>query len=105
MATLNNRITVESATTVADAYGGQTVTWSTAYNLWADIRAVKGREEERLGRLVSVETYLFTVRYGPTLSTDQRIVWNGKTLNIRSVQDRDTKRKYLTIEGEVGVGT
>lgn len=102
---MNERITVQSPTLTPDSSGGQAVTWATAYTLWAEVKAVRGSEIERLGRMVSVETYVLKVRYGPTIGTTHRIVWNGKTMNIRSAQDREMERRYLTLECEVGVGS
>ena len=102
---LSERVVVERATTASDGMGGQTVTWSTAYTLWAKVRPVKGRETEHQGRLAPVETFLIVVRHGPTITAVDRITWNGKELNIRTVQDRDGDRRWLTIEAESGLGT
>ncbi len=102
---LRERISIEAATTTADGAGGQTVTWAARYprGIWAKVQPVRGREEERLGRLATVETYLVFVRFGVVISTLDRIVWRGKTLNVRSAQDREGVREFLTCECEAGV--
>lgn len=102
---LSDRVVVERATTASDGMGGQTVTWATAYTLWAKVRPVKGRETEYQARLAAVETFLIVVRYGPTITAEDRISWDGKKLNIRTVQDRDGDSRWLTIEAESGLGT
>lgn len=102
---LRERITVERATTVSDGAGGQTVTWTGAYTLWANVTPVRGREQEHLGRLATVETYLITVRHGPSITTKDRILWREKALNITAAQDREGTRQWLTIEAEAGLGT
>lgn len=101
---MKQRITVQTPTLASDAYGGQAVSWATSYELWASVKAVRGREQEIQGRQATVETYLIVTRFGPSISTTDRIRWNGKTMNIRSAQDRESERRYLTIEAEVGVG-
>jgi SPP1 family predicted phage head-tail adaptor len=102
---LNDRVVIERSTSASDGMGGQTVTWSTLYNLWANVKAVRGREAESLGRQVTVETYLITVRYGLTITTHDRAIWSGKTMNIRSAQDREGTRRWLSIEAETGLGS
>jgi SPP1 family predicted phage head-tail adaptor len=76
-AELSERISIERATTTADGAGGRVVTWSAVYasGLWAKVRSVRGREEVRLGRVSTVETYLITVRFGIDVTTLDRIVW------------------------------
>jgi SPP1 family predicted phage head-tail adaptor len=99
------RISIERATTASDGHGGQSVTWSAVYSagVWAKIQSVRGREEERHGRLSTVETYLVTVRFGIDVTTLDRIVWRGKTLNVRAAADREGTREWYTLECEVGV--
>ena len=96
---------IQSETTASDGGGGQTVTWSTVYTIWPEeVRAVAGRETEVQGREVTTSRWLFRVRYGPTITTAHRLVYDGMTMNIRTVQDRDGKRDWLMIEAEVGFG-
>lgn len=102
---MTERVSVERATTTADGAGGQDVTWAAVYprGLWAKVQSVRGREEERLGRLSTVETYLIMVRFGVDVETTDRIVWRGKTFNIRAAADRDGTREFTTLECEAGV--
>ena len=104
---LRERVSIERATTVADGSGGQTVTWTAVYarGVWAKVQPVRGREEERLGRLATVDTFLVFLRFGIDVTTLDRIVWRDKTMNVRSVQDREGEREFLTIEAEAGVTT
>lgn len=103
---LTERVTVERAVTTDDGAGGQTVDWQPVPpNLWAKVRPVKGRETEDMGRRATVETYLIVIRYGPSVTTLDRLVWSGKQLNIRAAQDRDGDRRWLTLECEAGLGT
>lgn len=102
---LRERVTIQEATTVSDGAGGQTVTWADVYTVWAKVQPVRGREEDRLGRLATVETYLVIVRFAVAVTSLSRLVWRGKVLNVRSVSDRDMDREFLTCECEAGVTT
>lgn len=102
---LRERISIERATTTDDGHGGQDVAWSAIYprGIWAKVQSVRGREEERHGRLATVETYLVTVRFGIDALTTDRVVWRGKTMNIRAAADREGAREWWTLECEAGV--
>lgn len=103
---LNERVTVQRSSTVSDGAGGRTVTWAESSKQWAHVRAVRGKEEERLGRVVGVETYVVTMRYGIDVLASDRLIWDTKTLQISGpAQDRDGNKRYLTLECQVGSGT
>lgn len=104
---LTERVSIDRATTASDGHGGQTVTWAAVYSrgVWAKVQSVRGREEERHGRLATVETYLVTVRFGISAETTDRVVWRGKTMNIRAAADREGTREWWTLECEAGVNT
>lgn len=102
---LRERVSIERATTTADGYGGQSVTWAAVYpsGIWAKVESVRGREDERQGRLSTVETYLITVRFGISVTTLDRVVWRGKTFNVRAAADREGTREWTVLECEAGV--
>lgn len=101
------RISIERAISSPDGAGGQTIIWRARYpgGIWAKVVSVRGREEERLNRLVTIETYLIIVRFSIDITTHDRIIWRGKAFNVRSVADREGDRRYLTCECESGVTT
>jgi SPP1 family predicted phage head-tail adaptor len=102
---LNERVTIERSTSTSDGGGGRDVTWATVYELWANVKSVRGRETTDLGRTVTAETFVINVRFGVTITTVDRAVWRGKTMEIRSAQDREGDRRWLTLETETGVGS
>lgn len=102
---LREFVDIQSASTVSDGYGGQTVTWSNLYsNVPATVIPVRGNEQEVQGRRTTIETFLVKFRYGLVVSTANRIVWGTRTLDIRSVQDREGDRRMLTLECELDIG-
>lgn len=100
---LRERVTIQSATEAADGYGGNTVTWATLATVWAQVTPVKGREAEDVGRLAGLQTYLVTIRHRTDVGLDDRVVWGSKTLNIRSLTNRDEHKHWLVMECEEGV--
>jgi SPP1 family predicted phage head-tail adaptor len=102
---MNHLVQLQIAVTVDDSLGGQTVTWANAFQWWAEMKSVRGHEEQRQGRTASIETYLLVGRFDPRITTQHRAIVDGKTLNIRSATDRDGRRRTMTVEGEAGVNT
>lgn len=103
---MRDRITIQRPTTVPDDLGGQTVTWADLYeSVPARVESVRAREPEILGRDVTARTFLITIRHGYDVTTTDRVSWGGLLLNIRSVENRDTMARRLTIECEIGFGT
>lgn len=100
---LRERITIEAKTLVTDAGGGGAATWSTVATVSAQVTPVKGREGEDAGRLAAMQTFLVVIRYRNDVGPLNRIQWRGRTLNIRSAEDREERRQWLTMECEEGV--
>ena len=100
---MRERVTVQRATASADGYGGQNVSWADVATMWAKVQPVKGTEGVQAGGVAALETYLVTVRYGADVSELDRLSWRSKTMNIRTAQDRERNRQWLTLECEVGV--
>ena len=96
-------ITVQRKSTADDGYGGQVETWVDLYeNVHAKVVSVRGREVEQHGRKTTIETYLVITRHGYATTTEDRIIWGGKTMNVTAIADREGVRRRLTHECEVG---
>lgn len=103
---LTERIRIETPQRVADGYGGETETWTTTATVWAEVKAVRGREPEEAGKPEMSVTYLITIRRRSDLTAADRIVWttNGNTeLNLREIRDQGPRHEWLTLVAESGV--
>lgn len=79
---LDRRITIEQYTVTRDSYGGEPKSWSTWATVWAEKRDKKGREYlEQSGEHTERET-VFKIRYQDGLSTDMRILCDGRYYDI-----------------------
>lgn len=88
---LDQRITIESPTTVRGAMGGSTQTWSYKASRWASVKARAGTEGVQGEKIVATHTYQVRMRYYPELSTQDRIIHLGKTLQIQSISHASAK--------------
>ena len=91
---------------VSDGMGGETAQWVDMESRWAKVKPVRGNEAVDGGRVAARQTYLVTARWDrltSAITTADRIWWNGRELNIRTITNRDMRRRWLTFECEEGV--
>lgn len=103
---LDKRITLQAESRVADAAGGVALTWaniSTNPTVWANVRALSGRERVGADRVEAEAGYLFTIRNRSDITEKNVIVWNSRTFNIKFVRDLENRPLYIEIETDQGV--
>lgn len=106
LGSLRERVTIQTFTDTSDGGGGSTRTWTNLATVWANVKPVQRRsnqEQVDAGRLASLQLYLVTIRYRTGFDTTARLLWGSKYLNIRSLENRDERKKFWTMECEEGV--
>lgn len=89
-----------------DGSGGREGEWVRFATSFASPRWVKGNEQTTSSdgdRVAAVETWLLKINFINGITTDMRVVWDGRNYNIRSAADREQKRRHITLEIEAGV--
>lgn len=102
---LDERISLQRATLIADGQGGQSESWTEYAEVWASVRPMKGMERQASQREEAISDYLVTVRYLDDILDSDRIVWRGRQLNIRFKRDAGPRAQYLEIEAELGAAS
>jgi len=82
----NRKVTIQSSSDAADGSGGFTQTWSTVTDVWAFATPIGGSEGLTAGTLQSSQGWRIRMRYR-TLGVTNRLLMEGKQLNIVSVED------------------
>jgi SPP1 family predicted phage head-tail adaptor len=96
------RVTIQQATRSVDSQGGSAVTWSTRCVVWAHERALNGREALAAQQVTAVLSSVWEVHYRTDISVKDRIVFEGRTLQIEAVIDpTDTRRELFLTCAEV----
>lgn len=86
------------AVTSAQDEGGQLIdTDATGIRVWANLSTLSGQEidgndVEQAYNILKIET-----RYHPTIVVKGRFTWQGRTFNIRSINNVDEANKELHI--------
>jgi len=88
-------------TTVADGYGGNTVTTALVYNLWANVTAKRSFRTNENGQNDNFTQTVFTVRnrvnFGISIK-DNFIKYNGLIYNIDSILNIDLDNIDIEIQ-------
>ncbi len=87
---MNKRIEVFTTTTVSDA-GGNTETRTSVGVFWAAVEPLSQARSFMYGMTENFKNYKITMRYLSTLTTKETIDYNGKTLTISSILNKDEK--------------
>jgi len=93
---LTERIVIQSPTDSQNEVGEATLTFTAFATVWADVRAMSGREAERYGQVVGLAGHMVTIRELPGLTTGMRIIYRNRTLEIGSINEFDRIR-YVEI--------
>lgn len=103
---LDQYVEVQREVATADDQGGAAVATAFYCDFWAEVKPIKGQERLDQGQLRTPSTYLFTLRYDEltaTITTADRILWDGVEYNIRDIQNRGARVRFFQIVGESGV--
>ncbi|MAU40975.1 MAG: hypothetical protein CMF31_05065 [Kordiimonas sp.] len=101
---LRERVTLEQTVKTADGGGGYSQSWESVGVFPARVRPLTAREVAQAGQEIAQSRYEVTMRYRDGVTTAMRLQWQGRILNIETAQNRDERRRFLTmacLEGEV----
>lgn len=103
---LDQLITLQAGTEVADGGGGKARSWAnfaTNPSVWADPMPLSGGEGQGDGARNASGKYLFRIRNRSDVTEQDRILWGGEAYNITNVKRRGAREIYLSIEAVRGV--
>lgn len=85
---LDRRITIQAKATTLDVNGDRIDTWTNLYtNIAANVKPAGGREMVAEHRMFETSAAVFTTRYYSDVTQQHRILYNGKTYNISSINE------------------
>lgn len=102
---LRHKVLIQRLNKTADEAGGWEKSWSSIGSTWAYMRASGGGERFFGDRLNMEIRYTATIRYRADLLPSDRIIFEGKPYQIRSIIDLEFKKKWLELSLEEGVAT
>lgn len=97
---LKHQIDLLTATRIADAGGGVTVSYAPAARVWAAVTQLSAIVAQSGGRQTRVERIEARIRRRHAVSLGQRLDWRGKTYEIVSIEDEAADERYVLLIAE-----
>lgn len=99
---LNRRVTIQQKTVVYDElHQPVSGSWTDLATVWASVLHISGIETIKAGADVSVTQASIRIRYRSGLDSSMRVLFDGKTYDIRGVLD-DANREYTDLVCDLG---
>lgn len=92
----NRKVTVQTSADTPNGSGGFTQVWTSQYDVWANATPVGGTEGVIAGTLQSSQSWRIRMRY-QSLSVNDRLLMEGKQLNIVSVEDPTGQHREIVV--------
>ncbi len=102
---LRHSITIEERGGTPDAGGGMAVSWSTYATAQANVKPLSGSEALRAHHLEGRVTHRIVLRYRSGVTTDMRVLYDGRYFNIRAAINVEERGRWLEIHAEEGVAS
>ena len=84
---LDKRITIQRKTTTPNDYGELIETWVDLATVWAIYLPARGSERFAAQQQIAEIDTVFRIRYRQGVTAMDRIVYNGRTYDIKAVVD------------------
>jgi SPP1 family predicted phage head-tail adaptor len=103
----NQKLIFEIEVRTDDGFGGASISWNIHATVWASVKPVQAREDERQGAqrascMYMIETWASGLE---AITSAMRINWRGTILNIREIRKPDERKMTIVIMAETGVVT
>lgn len=94
-----HRITIQSATTTRNDYGDEVETWADFVTRWANVKPLRGTERWTAQQVQPDITHEIYMRYVAGVTSDMRVVFKGRTINLKEVVNVEEKNVELYLTG------
>lgn len=91
------RVTIQHLSTTSDEYGEPRETWTDGARVKASVTPESGREVIRGERVDAIQRYLIVIRYRTDVAPKDRLVWQGRTLEIHQVSPMPGSVRWLEL--------
>lgn len=95
---LNQEITLKSPLATTNAIGEAVVTYSDVVTVWAAVEPEKASERMSDGLIFGKAVYKIIIRYRSDVTSEWKIDWGDKTLELKSVLNPYNRNKQLEIK-------
>lgn len=94
---LRFRVELQRATETRDAIGGVVETWETYATVWAAVEQMSARESWWRQQMNASAAWRVTLRWLAGVTTKHRVLWQGRTFEVRGVTDVEQRRVFIEL--------
>ena len=104
---MDQRVVIQRATATPDGIGGSTVTWANIASVWAAVTPfpMKVKEEMIEGRMTATQPLHMRIYARRDLTEKDRVLWDGRTFNIRGIPLDSLRSQFMDLVIEAGVAS
>lgn len=99
---MKKRVTIQRRSEVVDEYGSQQIAWTDIATVWAALIPNGGREAPQSGMVRAVGDFTIMMRYFKGLTPRDRLVYNGRILDIININDLNEMHRDFEIMAREG---
>lgn len=100
---LRHRVTQQREQQTPDGGGGFELAWTNVATFWAAVEPMVGRESLEARQLEDTITHKIVCRGPRDIKAADRILFDGRAFNVRSVKDIQERGHRIEIEADEGV--
>lgn len=99
---MRSQVAIKTITKTADGQGGFTEAWTTTLDtVWAYVNDISAAERYRGMQQEHRRVLEVWIRYRSDFDATARLIWNGNTIRINSIDYVEDRNRFLRITGEV----
>jgi SPP1 family predicted phage head-tail adaptor len=98
---MRERVTIQRADSEQSPFGEATIVWNTVGEVWASVQGLSAREVLQAQQANAIITHKIRIRFFDGLTHQHRLIWRGRTMEIASVQERETRNIHEILAREV----
>ena len=94
---MDRRITLQRKSSSQDSFGEAIDTWADISTVWAEVVPVSGNERFVSQQVIAEADTLFKIRYMSGLTPLDRVVYDGRTYDVKGVIEIGRRREGMQI--------
>ena len=94
---LPHRVRIEQDIGTQNAIGEPIPAWTVYAVVWANVLSLQGRELFDAQKIAAEVTSSIDMNYNAGVVPKMRVLWSGRTFDIRAVLDETNSKEYLKL--------
>lgn len=90
---MRERVEIQKPADVQNQFGEATLQWTTLGTVWAQVKNLTARDFFAAQQAGTLATHRILIRFFPQLTTQCRIVWRGRIMEITSINEGEDRRE------------